>query len=325
LALAGCFPISAATAPAFPETLAGDDLTYDPSGNPTVTGSANSWPFLFDGSEHEFLDPANLYHKGAGNFYDPQIARSLSEAGETGTSGPGGGPAGNAIAPPSGGGGNGSFGQWYVGQLNPFSTSQQLGNLPDIGITVNEVSYVIPLGIIAQIADELASFFDWLLGGSDSPPPTPRQLLHHRHPLYDCILGLPEGLATTEASAADPPTYSTVEGAVKAVAPLANALSSKTGNECGGAIVPSGNGYTYTGPNPYSDPCLNHVEYPGDSVATYHTHPATCKEGVPDQPSEYDKNLVDKADPSHRPLYYITPSGEIYLYPHGGPARPLGR
>ena len=39
--------------------------------------------------------------------------------------------------------------------------------------------------------------------GSSSPP-TPRQLLHGRHPLYPVILGVSDGLIPTEASAGNP-------------------------------------------------------------------------------------------------------------------------
>ncbi len=107
-------------------------------------------------------------------------------------------------------------------------------------------------------------------------------------------------------------------------APVANALTARTGNEAGGAIVPSGRGFTYTGPTAYNDPCENYVRYPDNSVATYHTHPATCEGGAPDELSELDKELVNR-DKAHRPLYYITPGGRIYKYTHGGPAKPLDR
>jgi hypothetical protein len=133
------------------------------------------------------------YYTGNGQFYNTQMVRSLSEVGQTGTSGPGGGPAGNAIAPPSGGG-DGSFGHWYVNNvLDPSSTGNQLGNLPDIGFSSEAGSFVIPLGTIAQIIEEWVSFFEWLFGGGGTPV-IPRQLLHNRHPLYDAILGVPHSV-----------------------------------------------------------------------------------------------------------------------------------
>ncbi|HEY9158954.1 MAG TPA: hypothetical protein VIO10_13580 [Candidatus Binatus sp.] len=44
------------------------------------------------------------------------------------------------------------------------------------------------------------NFFEDIFGGS-SEPPTPRQLMHGRHPLYPVILGFPNGLIPTEESA----------------------------------------------------------------------------------------------------------------------------
>ncbi len=76
--------------------------TYDPSGNPTVSGTANDWPFQYQGMEKEFTDPAPYYYSGSGQFYSPQLVRSLSETGQTSSSGTGGGPSGNAIGAPSG-------------------------------------------------------------------------------------------------------------------------------------------------------------------------------------------------------------------------------
>jgi hypothetical protein len=41
--------------------------TYDPSGNPTVSGTANDWPFQYQGMEKEFTDPAPYYYSGSGS------------------------------------------------------------------------------------------------------------------------------------------------------------------------------------------------------------------------------------------------------------------
>jgi 3D (Asp-Asp-Asp) domain-containing protein len=106
----------------------------------------------------------------------------------------------------SGSQGNGSFGHWLMGQLNP-SGQPDLGGLPDVTLTVNEVPYVIPVGEIAQAIEELVSFFEWLFGGSGAPP-TPRQLHRGRHPLYNQILGIPPSLTPTQGPSANPPTPS---------------------------------------------------------------------------------------------------------------------
>ena len=61
--------------------------TYDPSGTPTVSGTANDWPFLYQGMEKEYTDPGTYYYSGGGQFYSPQLVRSLSETSATRTSG----------------------------------------------------------------------------------------------------------------------------------------------------------------------------------------------------------------------------------------------
>jgi YD repeat-containing protein len=45
--------------------------TYDPAGNPTVSGTANDWPFLYQGMEKESTDPGPYYYSGGGQFYSP--------------------------------------------------------------------------------------------------------------------------------------------------------------------------------------------------------------------------------------------------------------
>jgi hypothetical protein len=175
--------------------------TYDPSGNPTATGTPNDWPFQYKGMEKEFTDPAPYYYSGSGQFYSPQLVRSLSETGQTSSSGTGGGPSPSQLAYGPGSQGNGSFGHWLVNNvLDPSSTGNQLGNLPDIGFSSETASYVIPLGEIARIIEEWVSFFEWLFGGGGAPQ-IPRQLRHGRHPLYPDILGVLFGLIPTEASA----------------------------------------------------------------------------------------------------------------------------
>jgi hypothetical protein len=65
-----------------------------------------------------------------------------------------------------------------------------------------DVTPIVEVLALAGATFGLYEFFDWLLGGSDNPPPIPRQLRHHRHPLYSVILGIPEGLIPDEASVA---------------------------------------------------------------------------------------------------------------------------
>jgi len=166
-----------------------------------VSGTGNYWPFLYQGVEKDPYDPGPLYYSGGGQFYSPQLVRSLSETGQTSSSGPGGPPP-TQLAYGPGSEGNGSFGHWYTNQLEGNLTNPDGGF--DIGVSTSETSYVIPVGAIIQIIEEWISFFEWLLGGS-SAPPTPRQLYHGRHPLYGQILGISPSLAPTEASTANVP------------------------------------------------------------------------------------------------------------------------
>ena len=65
--------------------------SYDPSGTPNLSGTANSWPFLYHGMEKEISDPGPYYYSGGGQFYSAQIVRSLPETGQTSSQGAGGG------------------------------------------------------------------------------------------------------------------------------------------------------------------------------------------------------------------------------------------
>ena len=177
--------------------------TYDPSGNPTVSGTANDWPFQYKGMEKEFTDPGTYYYSGGGQFYSPQLVRSLSETTATSSSGTGGPPPRQVPYGP-GSHGNGSFGHWLANQelgslgVGIGSGASGFGNSDPSGGNID----VLP---IIGIAEFWASFFDWLFGGSGAPP-TPRQLLHGRHPLYDWILQIVAGLLPDEKSAANMPS-----------------------------------------------------------------------------------------------------------------------
>jgi hypothetical protein len=179
--------------------------TYDPSGIPTATGSANDWPFQYQALEKEFTDPAPYYYTGGGQFYSPQLVRSLSETSQT--SSQGGGPSGGSIAAPSGGG-NGSFGSWLANdEENNLQNYFSFGNL-GVFVGDSESGFIVPVGAIAGIIEQWISFFDWLFGSS-GPPPTPPKLLHQRHPLYDQILEIRPSETPTEGSSAPTESEST--------------------------------------------------------------------------------------------------------------------
>lgn len=194
--------------------------TYDPSGNPTVSGTTNVfWPFLYHGMEQEFLD-APYYYTGSGQFYSPQMVRSLSETGQTSSSGAGGGPSGHG-----GGGGGGGGSNPFLPSYNPFPTSgsQLAGDLQFeaesaaaglvAGVAYSASAYLygllafgkatieLPPAWIVDVGIGLFELFDELFGGGSDNPPTPRQLRHGRHPLYPVILGIQDGLIPDETSA----------------------------------------------------------------------------------------------------------------------------
>ena len=181
-------------------------FTYDPFGSMSSNGASTNWPFLFEGGEHEFTDPGSLYYDGSGNYYNPQIMRSLSETSQTSSSGNNGGPSGNAIARPSGGGGGVPSAALDAGVADAANNAALLGTYGALELLgqAKLAAALLPLGpipaIIATAALVLFDIFDAIFGGGSDTPPTPRQLLHARHPLYPVILGVPEGLIPTEGS-----------------------------------------------------------------------------------------------------------------------------
>jgi len=189
--------------------------TYDPSGTPSLSGSGNYWPFLYHGMEKEFSDPTPYYYTGNGQFYSAQLVRSLSEVGQTSSSGPGGGsggagggggfsPAGMAIPLPSGSSG----GLSPQSVANDYQQALQVGTdvyegASALGLAFGETPLALPLAIIAEDVDFLVNFFEDIFGGG-STPEIPRQLMHGRHPLYPVILGIQDGLIPEEVSAGKP-------------------------------------------------------------------------------------------------------------------------
>ncbi len=167
-----------------------------------MNGSSNSWPFLYQGREKETSDPGPLYYSGGGQFYSPQLVRSLSEQGQTSSNGSGGGPSGRAISPPSG----------SSGGLSPQSVYNDTQQALQVGTDIYAGAWVLglalgnpevaialapPLAIIGGAVDFVVNFFEDIFGGGSSSE-TPRQLLSRRHPLYPKIIGVSEGLIPTE-------------------------------------------------------------------------------------------------------------------------------
>jgi hypothetical protein len=164
--------------------------TYDPSGNPSVSGTANYWPFLYHGMEKQPTDPAPYYYGGSGQFHSPTLVRSLSGVGQTSSSGPAGGPAGNAIAPPSGS--QSGFSLNPAGGAENESEGAAAGLVAGViyGGESGALAYGPVGAAIGAAIGAIASFFEDIFSGGSDAPPLPRQLMHARHPLYPVILGV---------------------------------------------------------------------------------------------------------------------------------------
>ncbi len=179
-----------------------------------------------------------------------------------------------------------------------------------------------PVAVGLQI---FAQFFPDLFGNGE--PKIPWYDVTHTqrgaHGVYNHILNIAADWIVTQRSSA--PSFNSVNDAVMAAAKAALAKTAQTGNESEGAIVRlAGTGkYTYTGPNNTGSHCDGRPYKPADAVATYHTHPDTCEDGVPAAASGQD---LEFAIDSQVPLYYIEPDGTIHILDDvPGPPAPLQR
>jgi hypothetical protein len=151
--------------------------------------------------EKEPYDPGPLYYSGGGQFYSSKLVRSLSETGQTSTSGPATGPSGG------GGGGSGRSGASRSG-LSPFGDIASPSDCPngDCGSgQQNSIQINVSSNDFVKFFEDIGQFFENLFGlGGSTSIEIPRQMRHGRHPLYDWILGVSVGLTPTEASSGNP-------------------------------------------------------------------------------------------------------------------------
>jgi hypothetical protein len=169
---------------------------------PRLTGAGSSWPFLYQGMEHEITDPAPLYFDHGANVYNPMLQRELSQLGPQGSAGP-----------PTAGAAEGGMGKGFGG----FGPSQCFGNPGGLSggriasnlLTVAHAPFLFGQGGIGVgeagplpipgvgAADEVFSWLDGLFNAADSPE-IPREKQHRRHPVYRDILGVSEGLTPSQ-------------------------------------------------------------------------------------------------------------------------------
>jgi hypothetical protein len=130
-----------------------------------VSGVANSFPFLYQGLEHEVSDPGQLYFEPSGNVYNPQLQRELSLIGPQGI-----------LGPPSGFG-NGGFGSSRGHGSSAGGPSGLQTDLSDLGtVAIADVSLYL-----------LGSPSSWLpFGFGETSGKLPIPLLGNLLCLIDC-------------------------------------------------------------------------------------------------------------------------------------------
>jgi hypothetical protein len=218
--------VDAATPDSGPATT----LVYDPSGatydasGRMVSCAANSWPFLYQGLEHESypyggslmpIDPAQLDYSGGGQYYNPQIQRGLSETGATGIGGAATGPGPSAAGGSLGGGGGGG-GSFFnptqmatnvavnlagpeAAKLATWAASKYLGVNLAVQLVPAMDTAPVPVLDIAIDIYEIVNLFEDLFGGS-STPQLPRKLQHGPNRLYPEVTAIDSDLTPNEES-----------------------------------------------------------------------------------------------------------------------------
>jgi len=163
-------------------------ITYDPSGVASVSGPANSFPFLYQGLEHEVSDPGQLDFEPSGNVYNPQLQRELSQVGPQGLSIPNGGFGDFGDHAGSRGQSGNSLEQTFsdLGTVASAFFGAESAGSPYGFLTIGGSDN--PINIPISLFNDLFDLFG-LFGGDSDPPPPPRQLKHGRHPIYP-ILGI---------------------------------------------------------------------------------------------------------------------------------------
>jgi hypothetical protein len=185
-------------------------ITYDPSGNPSSTSQGNSFPFLYQGMEHEFIEPSQYDYSGNGAFYSAQLMRGLSMVGAQGTKSPSG---------DAGSGGAGGDGAALNGMTNAAALAEQVAFQDPTepggasGPSGNSGDGGLILYWFEQFGQDLADLFGGG-GGSDLPPNyyvfqhRLNRPHHGRHPLYTDIIGVSNTLIVDQARFAPPPKLS---------------------------------------------------------------------------------------------------------------------
>jgi hypothetical protein len=195
--------------PASPNTPPPTTYAYDAFGNPRLSGTANQFPFLFQGLETESdFDPSGVYYLPDGEYYSSQIQRELQQVGAAGLIGPGSGLSGrsrghshsprtrhmrHSIAADDG----------DYGNIDDYNNQSYGSDTSGAGKVLDYIPIIGP--IIQEILD--------LFGGGSDKPPILRQMKHRAHPIYWLVLGIEHSETPDESSEAkEIPNYSFTPG-----------------------------------------------------------------------------------------------------------------
>jgi len=195
--------------PASPNSPPPTTFTYDPSGMPTLSGQSNSFPFLYQGMEHEFLEPNQFYYGGNGQFYSAQIQRGFSIAGAQSTSGPGGPGPRRAHHGHHHGGGGGARGAALNGHVDAAATADVVeagGGDTGSGDSGGGTPSSLP-----GLLEDFYNFFNDLFGGGGGQSLPPNYFVYQarlqrarRHPQYPKIDHIPRGIILSQDSVMTP-------------------------------------------------------------------------------------------------------------------------
>jgi hypothetical protein len=142
------------------------------------------------------------------------------------------------------------------------------------------------------------------------PPRTARTLL----------LATAIGFALTASSMAETPrgpgaVFASVEAAASDALHFAAVHKGDSHREWGGTISRVAGGFSYEAPTP-GDADGVRLALGGEHVAWYYTHGPRDAETdrLNENVSRRDRQMVDRVDPQHRPLFVLTPSGRLIRY-----------
>jgi hypothetical protein len=89
--------------------------------------------------------------------------------------------------------------------------------------------------------------------------------------------------------------------------------------EYGGTIYATERGFSYGAPLRGTADDVS-VDLGTDDIAWYYTHGrrrSPTLNLLNESPSDRDRHMVDRIDPRHRPMYLLTPSGQVVVYRDG--------